>query len=64
MPYLDAAPADIARSFRIADTDLPDAAILVGQSHEAAYFDRVREGKEAILPGAVAAAVRFLRSGS
>jgi uridine phosphorylase len=48
MPYLNAPAESIQRSFDIADGDLPDAAIMVGQWGERPYFERVR----AIWPGA------------
>jgi hypothetical protein len=31
MPYFDATPASLQRMFGIADADLPEAAIIVGQ---------------------------------
>jgi uridine phosphorylase len=37
MPYLDADPADLQRSFRLTDGDLPHAAVLVGTLSGAAY---------------------------
>lgn len=37
MPYLDADPGDLQRSFRLADADLPDAAILVGSLRVGGY---------------------------
>jgi uridine phosphorylase len=48
MPYLNAPAESIQRAFDIADGDLPEAAILVGQWVERPYFERVR----AIWPGA------------
>ena len=42
MPYLDASPASLQRMIRVADADLPDAAVLMGQWSQAAYFERVR----------------------
>lgn len=42
MPYLDATPAALQRMFGIADTDLPDAALVVGQWGQGPYFEHVR----------------------
>jgi uridine phosphorylase len=42
MPYLTAPAAAIQRAFDIADRDLPDAAIVMGQWEERSYFERVR----------------------
>jgi uridine phosphorylase len=42
MPYFDATPAALQRMFGIADTDLPDAALLVGQWGQGSCFEHVR----------------------
>jgi hypothetical protein len=42
MPYSDASSDTVQRMFEIADDDRPDAAILVGQFSQRAYFERVR----------------------
>jgi hypothetical protein len=42
MPYFDASSDTVQRMFEIADDDRPDAAILVGQFSQRAYFERVR----------------------
>src|SRR5450756_1451159 len=42
MPYFDATPAVLQRMFGIADTDLPDAALVVGQWGQGPYFEHVR----------------------
>jgi nucleoside phosphorylase len=42
MPYLDVPAQVLQRSFGIADADCPDAAIVVGQWSQRAYFDFVR----------------------
>ena len=42
MPYLDAEAAALQRVFAIADEDLPDAAVLVGQWDQGSYFEGVR----------------------
>ena len=48
MPYFDASPSALQRRFGIAATDLPDAAIIVGQWGQGRYFDHV----PTIWPGA------------
>jgi uridine phosphorylase len=42
MPYFDAPPASLQRMFGIADANLPEAAIVVGQWGQIPYFDLVR----------------------
>jgi uridine phosphorylase len=42
MPYFDATPAALQRMFGIADTDLPDAALVVGQWGQGPYFEHAR----------------------
>jgi len=42
MPYFDATPTALQHMFGIADTDLPDAAIIVGQWGQGPYFKHVR----------------------
>jgi len=42
MPYLNAPAKSIQEAFDIADGDLPEAALLVGQWVERPYFERVR----------------------
>ena len=42
MPYFDAPPAALQHMFGITGTDLPDAAIVVGQWGQGSYFDHVR----------------------
>jgi purine-nucleoside phosphorylase len=42
MPYFDATPTALQRMFGIAATDLPDAAVIVGQWGQGPYFDHVR----------------------
>ena len=42
MPYFDAAPAALQHMFGIADADLPDAAIVVGQWGQRPYFELAR----------------------
>lgn len=41
MPYLDADPADLQRSFGLADNELPDGAVLVGTLSPARYADYI-----------------------
>jgi purine-nucleoside phosphorylase len=41
MPYLDASTASLQRMFGIAEGDLPDAAIVVGQWGQAGYFEHL-----------------------
>ena len=42
MPYFDAPPIDVQRSFEIDDDVKPDAAVIVGQFSQRAYFARIR----------------------
>ncbi|MEO7666719.1 MAG: hypothetical protein ABIU97_06760, partial [Dehalococcoidia bacterium] len=42
VPYLDVPASSLQRMFGIADGDRPDAAIIVGQWKQPAYFERVR----------------------
>ena len=43
MPYLDAPSASLQRMFGIADGDLPDAAIVLGQWGQSGYFQHLKD---------------------
>lgn len=43
MPYLDASPADLQRSFDIANGDLPNAAVIIGRLGVRRYVPYLRE---------------------
>ena len=42
MPHFDAPPIEVQRSFEIDDDVKPDAAVIVGQFSQRAYFARIR----------------------